>query len=197
MDRKNHAPRIPETDVDSMFYERWSPRSFTREPISEKQLSALFEAARWAPSCFNEQPWLFIYTATEEDHAAFLSTLVEQNRVWAVNAPVLVFAASRNCFSKTGNENSHAAFDTGAAWASLAFQAGKSGLYAHAMAGFNREKAYDILGLPRDKYTIHAAIAVGRKGSPEDLPVEIAEREFPNTRKPLSSIVCASKFTET
>ncbi len=114
MNQKETNPRIPETHVDTMFYERWSPRSFIKEQISKEQLLSLFEAARWAPSCFNEQPWLFIYAVSQEDHARFLSTLVEQNQIWARNAPVLAFAISRRYFTKSGKENRHAAFDTAA-----------------------------------------------------------------------------------
>lgn len=194
MTDKTPNPRKPEARVDPMFLDRWSPRSFLTDQIPENELSSLFEAARWAPSCNNEQPWLFIYATSREDREKFISALVEQNRTWAGKAPVLAFVISRKYFSKSGKLNRHANFDTGAAWLSLALQASKSDLYAHAMAGFNREKAYEILDIPEDKYDIIAAIAIGKKGDSSALPDNLAARESPNTRKPLSEVAFESKL---
>lgn len=194
MEEKIQNPRTPEVDVDPMFYDRWSPRSFTSEAITHQQVLTLFEAARWAPSCNNEQPWLFIYALRQEDRERFISALVEQNRLWAGKASVLAFALARKQFSNTGKTNRHAQFDTGAAWVSVAFQARKMGLYAHAMAGFSREKAYEILAVPQDTYDILAAIAIGRRGDPETLPENLKRIESPNTRKPLSEVALESTF---
>lgn len=171
-----------------MFLDRWSPRSFLTDPLSEQQLNSLFEAARWAPSCYNEQPWLFLYATSPEDRERFASTLVEKNRLWASKAPVLMFLLARRSFARTGELNRHAAFDAGAAWMSLALQARQLGLYAHAMAGFNQNKAYQILGVPKEDYQVMVAIAVGRRGDPSQLPEGLAELESPNTRKPLAEV---------
>ena len=194
MANKTTNPREPEASVDPMFLDRWSPRSFLNDQIPENVLISLFEAARWAPSCINEQPWLFIYATSQEDREKFISALVEQNRTWASKAPVLAFVISRKYFSKSGKPNRHANFDTGAAWMSLALQARKSGLYAHAMAGFKREKAFELLDIPEDKYDIIAAVAIGKKGDISSLPDNLAEREYPNTRKPLSEVAFKSKL---
>ena len=192
MTDKTINPRVPEADVDPMFPDRWSPRSFLPDTIPDNQVKSLFEAARWTPSCNNEQPWLFIYATSKKDREKFILALVEQNRIWASKAPLLAFVISRKYFSKTGKPNRHAKFDTGAAWMSLALQARKTGLYAHAMAGFNREKAYEILDVPEDTYDILAAIAIGRKGPCSSLPENLAVRESPNNRNPLSEVAFKS-----
>ena len=183
-----HNSRTPEADVDSQFVDRWSPRAFADDPLSREQLTALFEAARWAPSCSNEQPWLFIYAVTPADRARFAGALLPANQVWAPRAPLLLFVLCRRRFDHNDQDNRHAAFDAGAAWMSLALQARKLGLHAHAMAGFSRQKAYAILGVPAADYDIMAAVAVGRRADPSALPVEVAVREHPNERKPLAEV---------
>ncbi len=188
MSIKPPNPRSSEDQVDCMFTDRWSPRAFLSDPLTEHQIQALFEAARWAPSCFNEQPWFFIYAAEAKDRETFTSILVKKNQLWAGRAPLLMFAIARRKFQQSGKENRHAPFDTGAAWLSLALQARKLGLYAHAMAGFNVEKAHAVLGVPKKDYQIMAAIAVGRKGDGEHLPEDLLQMESPNSRKPLSEV---------
>ena len=133
--------RTPECEVDCIFTDRWSPRAFRSDPLPEHQIKSLFEAARWAPSCFNEQPWLFVYATGAEERRKFVSVLVEKNQRWASKCPLLMFVLTRRKFQEGGRENRHAPFDAGAAWVSLALQARRLGLYAHAMAGFNLEKA--------------------------------------------------------
>ena len=186
--------RNPEAEIDSMFIDRWSPRAYESRPLTQDQLGSLFEAARWAPSCINEQPWLFVYATTDEDRKRFLPALVEGNQVWAKNASLLIFLLCRRHFSHNGKENRHASFDAGAAWMSLALQARKLGLYAHAMAGFSREKAFEILGAPEDEYDIMAAIAVGNRASPAVLPEAVATRERPSERKPHGEVVKEGSF---
>ncbi len=188
MSTKPPNPRSSEVEVDSMFTDRWSPRAFLSDPLPEHQIQALFEAARWAPSCFNEQPWFFIYATEAKDREIFTSILVKKNQLWAGRAPLLMFSIARRKFLQSGKENRHAPFDTGAAWLSLALQARKLGLYAHAMAGFNVEKAHEVLGVPKEDYQILAAIAVGRKGDGEHLPEDVLQMESPNSRKPLSEV---------
>ena len=192
IDRSN--PRHPLADVDSQFIDRWSPRAFAPNPLSEVQLSALFEAARWAPSCYNDQPWLFLYAVTEHDRARFAEALVSANQAWAARAPLLLFVLCRRRFAHNGQENRHAPFDAGAAWMSLALQARKLGLYAHAMAGFSRQKAFEILDVPVEDYDIMAAVAVGYRAGADILPDEVAAREVPGDRKPPADVAREGRF---
>jgi nitroreductase len=192
IDRRN--PRNPTADVDSQFLDRWSPRAFDPSPLAEDQLAALFEAARWAPSCYNEQPWLFLYAVTPEDRARFAEALLSANQVWAPRAPLLFFVLCRRRFGHNNQENRHAPFDAGAAWLALALQARKLGLYAHAMAGFSRQKAYEILAVPQEDYDIMAAVAVGRGGDAQILPDDVAAREQPSQRKPLTEVAWEGRF---
>jgi len=194
MASKTPNTRTPESEVDSMFTDRWSPRAFLSDPIPEHQIKSLFEAARWAPSCFNEQPWLFVYATEPEQRAKLVSILVPKNQRWADKCPLLMFALARKNFKQGGRENRHAPFDTGAAWMALALQARRLGLYAHGMAGFNQEKAYEVLGVSKDEYHVMAAIAVGRKDeAADDLPEDLRAMESPNTRKEPSE-VATDKF---
>ena len=170
--------------VQEFIANRWSPYAYDpRREVSEEDLRSLFEAARWAPSCFNEQPWLFLYAAGETDRARFMPALVEKNQAWVKNASLLIYLLCRRNFSHNDQVNRHAPFDAGAAWMSLALQARKLGLYAHAMAGFNREKAYEILKVHAKEYDIMAAIAVGYRAEPGSLPELVAAAEKPSDRK--------------
>jgi nitroreductase len=182
-------PRNPEYDVDSRFIDRWSPRSFFPEALSDEQVHTLFEAARWAPSCFNEQPWVFAFARSEADRALFASALSERNRLWASRAPLLCFVLARTKFTVNGKPNRWAAFDAGSAWMSLALQARQMGLYAHGMAGFNMEKAQEVLKINPEEHLILAAIAVGRLGDPSQLPEDMRAQEFPNDRRPQAAFV--------
>ena len=188
MNAKPPNARTPDWDIDSMFTDRWSPRAFSSDPLSDREVQTLFEAARWAPSCFNEQPWLFVYATEPERRAKLVSCLVAKNQLWAGKAPLLMFVLARRNFRKTGNENRHAPYDAGATWMALALQARKLGLYAHAMAGFNQEKAYEVLGAPREEYLVMAAIAVGRKTEDSGLPDDLRAMESPNARKPHAEV---------
>jgi nitroreductase len=192
-----HNPRTPETEVDAIFVDRWSPRAFLPDPIPEPELRALFEAARWAPSCGNEQPWLFLYARTPEDRERFATALTPRNREWAPHAPLLMFALARRSFAGSGKPNRTAPFDTGAAWMALALQARRLGLHAHGMAGFDMEKAYEVLGAPREEYEIIAAIAVGRRGGAAQLSERDAARETPSTRKPHAEVAREGGFGPT
>jgi nitroreductase len=189
-------PRVPEVHIDSMFIDRWSPRSFLPEPLRPEEVLALFEAARWAPSASNEQPWLFIYAVGEEDRRRFAATLVEWNRRWASSAPLLGYVLARRNLADKDRPNPTALFDAGAAWMSLALQAQRLGLHAHGMGGFDRAKAIAALGVPADRYEIIAAFAVGRRGDPADLPEDLREREAPSPRKPLAEVTVEGRFPE-
>ncbi|MBN2172345.1 MAG: nitroreductase family protein [Candidatus Krumholzibacteriota bacterium] len=181
-------PRRTEAAVDPMFPGRWSPRAFADEPLSDDALASLFEAARWAPSCNNEQPWLFVAAVTPEEKTRFAEALTAGNRVWAPRAGALIFVLARRQFARDGEPNRWAEFDCGAAWLSLALQARAMGLYAHAMAGFDAEKAREALGFPADEYAAVAAVAVGHRGDPGALPENLRRMERPNDRKPLAEV---------
>jgi nitroreductase len=191
---RRFATRTAETAVDPLLLERWSPRAFSPEPVAEEMLSALFEAARFAPSAANEQPWLFLYAATAEELARFRPLLVDGNRRWADRAPVLAFVLARRRFARKDEVNDWAAFDAGAAWMALAVQARLLGLYTHAMAGFHQDKVYEVLGVPRGDYAVLAAIAIGKLGDRAQLPPDLAEREQPTPRKPLAEVAIAGRF---
>jgi nitroreductase len=188
MDAKPQNPRTPDWDIDSMFTDRWSPRAFLPDPLSDREVQTLFEAARWAPSCYNEQPWLFVYATESEQRQKLVSCLAAKNQLWASRAPLLMFILARRTFQKSGKENRHAPYDAGAAWMALALQTRKLGLYAHAMAGFSQEKAYEVLGVSREEYYVMAAIAVGRKAEDSGLPDDLRAMESPNSRKPHAEV---------
>lgn len=181
-------------DIDPVFIHRWSPRAFSDKPVRENRLQSLFEAARWSPSCFNEQPWLFLYAATEADLAIYRSILTAQNQLWAGRVPVLAFLLAKKQFSQNTKPNDWAEFDCGAAWMSLAIQANKLGLSTHAMAGFDPEKAHDVLHIPREQYRVMAAIAIGYRGEASQLPSTLLEREIPSQRKPLAQVALQGLF---
>lgn len=152
--------RSSETAVHPQFLDRWSSRSFDGTPLSKEQIDTLFEAARFAPSSFNEQPWRFILPRKEQ-HDAFFSLLSEGNREWVKRAGLLCFLITKRTLAKTGEENRFAFFDAGSAWMSLALQAHHLGLSAHAMGGFSVESSYAVLGVDQSHYEVLAAIAVG------------------------------------
>jgi len=174
--------------LDARYLDRWSPRSFLPDPIPEDVIATLFEAARWSPSCFNEQPWLFVYARDEERRKTFTSVLVEGNRIWAGRAPLLVLVFARRAFTHNGKPNASSEFDTGAAWMALCLQAQSLGLSCHAMAGFNPRQAHEVTGVAEDAYRAMCAIAIGRRGDPSALPDTLRERETPSDRRPLETI---------
>ena len=180
--------RVSDFPVDRQFLDRWSPRAFSPEPLTRTQVQTVLEAARWAPSSFNEQPWLFVFAQSAADLAKFRPLLMDQNRVWADQAPVLVLIFARRHFAHNGKANRHYMFDAGAAWMSLALQARSLGLYAHAMGGFHQDKAYETLGVPADRYEALCAVAIGRYGDAGGLPPALAEKESPGPRKALAEI---------
>ena len=180
--------------IEAHFTDRWSPRSFRSELLAEEQVSALFEAARWAPSCFNEQPWRFVYATTAEDRERLAGLLMEGNRVWAAKAPLLGIVFAKKTFTQNGKPNRWAGFDAGAASFSLAMQAHAVGLHAHFMGGFEEAACYEALGVPEQDYTAMAAFAVGRRGEASELPEGLAERELPSDRKPLGELAFEGRF---
>lgn len=186
--------RKPGYDIDAVFLNRWSPRSFKSDQVPNEVLFSLFEAARWAPSGSNEQPWRFILARTQEDRERFYPFIAEGNRVWCEKAPVLVLIVSKTINSRGTASPSHA-FDAGAAWGYLALEATRQGLVTHAMGGFDREKARAALGIP-EGYEPHAVIAIGYQGEKEELPEALQEREKPSGRRELSEMVFEGVFSE-
>ncbi len=182
------SARIPQAAVDSQFLDRWSGRALSSEPIPPETIKSLFEAARWAPSSFNEQPSLFVYADSEPDLSRLRPLLVPKNRVWTDRAPLLMAVFSRREFGKNGKPNRHAAFDAGAAWMSLALQAQSLGLCAHAMAGFDEAATYTALGVSPDRFVAMAMIAVGKLVDAAILPPDLQAVEKPNGRKDASRV---------
>ena len=184
--------------VHDLIRSRWSPRAFSsREPTSE-DLKTIFEAGRWAASSYNEQPWRF-FVARKSDGPSYdklLQLLVPANQAWAKNAPVLVIMAAKKTFSHSGAPNYYALHDAGQALAHVFLQARALGLYAHGMAGFDRERARKELALP-DDYDVAAALALGYLGSPDQLNEQQRSSELaPRQRKPLNEIVFTTTFNE-
>ena len=180
-------PRVASADVDPLLINRWSPRSFSSDSLTEKEIASIFEGARWSPSSFNRQPWLFVYETDGADRAVFDSILMPGNQVWATKAPLIGFIFA-NTKTREGRRPRTSQFDTGAAWMSLALQARSLGLYSHAMAGIDHDAVYEKLGVSDEFYTAMCGFVVGRIGSREALPDDLRERESPNDRKPISDI---------
>lgn len=173
--------RVSGAYVDPLFLRRWSRRAFSPRAVEPEIVESLFEAARWAPSARNAQPWVFVVAASEEELARSRPILNEKNRLWAAKAPLLAFLFARRHHGD-GKPNRSAAFDAGAAWMSLALQAARLGLVTHAMGGFAAPLAYEVLGVPEAELEAQVAIAIGYPGDPSALPPELAGREGPSTR---------------
>ncbi len=189
--------RQPETTVSSIFLERWSPRSFTGEAIPHEELMAMFEAAKWAPSSYNNQPWRFIY-ATSQNQAAWdklFNLLGDFNKSWCKTASVLVVVVSKNTFDFNGKPCQTHSFDTGAAWGYLALEAWQRGYAAHGMQGFDYAAAKQALNL-NDDYTVEAMIAIGKPDSKEKLSADLQDKEQPSERKSLAQIVAEGQLPE-
>ncbi|HEY7304728.1 MAG TPA: nitroreductase family protein [Bryobacteraceae bacterium] len=192
-----HADTLP--TVHELIRTRWSPRSFSERPISNEDLRTILEAARWAASSFNEQPWRFLIARKSdgEVYDRMLSLLVPRNQEWAKTAPVLMIMAAKRTFSHNGSPNSYALHDTGAALAHFMLQAHALGLYAHGMAGFDRARAREVLGIP-DDYDLGAAVALGYLDTPDKLTneqqrqAEVAKR----VRRPLHELAFGGHWGE-
>lgn len=188
--------RKPEYKIHPLLLSRWSPRSMTGEAIADEELMPLFEAARWAPSSYNNQPWRFIYAKIGSKYwQKLFGLMVEFNQSWAKNAAVLVVVVSRKSFEFNNKPSATHNFDAGAAWENLALEAASRGLVAHGMEGFDYEKARKELEIP-DGYDIECMIAIGRRAPKEKLPKELQEREAPSTRKALKEVVMEGGFRE-
>ena len=192
-------PAPIDSPIHQLLRDRWSPRSFADKAIPDDVLRSLFEAARWAPSSNNEQPWAYI-VATKDDKTNFekvLGTLVEFNAGWAKSASALAIAVSELAFAKDRAPNRNALYDTGAATALLSVEATSRGLAVHQMAGFDPEKARQVFAIPEGWEAV-AAIAIGYPGDPGSLPPKLKDRELaPRTRKPIREFVMAGTWGHT
>ncbi|MFE5317256.1 nitroreductase family protein [Paenibacillus sp. NPDC056579] len=186
------AHRKSEYPINPLFLNRWSPRSYSSKQVSEQDVYTVLEAAHWAPSSFNDQPWRFIVAQTEEQLSVFHDFLSEFNRSWAEKAPVLILVASQKV-RDNGDPNGAHSFDSGTAWGYLALQAKLLGLATHAIGGFDRNKARTSLNVP-DDIELHAVITLGYQGDAADLPEALQAREIPNQRKPLNEVVIQGGF---
>ena len=181
--------------IHDLLSHRWSPRAFAGRPVEPASLVTLLEAARWAPSSYNEQPWNFIVAPKTETGLfnQLLDCLSRGNASWAAKAPVLMLAVAR-LLDEDGDPNRHAFYDVGQAVAQMAVQALDLGLYMHQMAGFDAEKAQRVFAVP-EQFEPAAAIALGYLGDPAELPERYREAEArPRTRKPLTDFVFAGQW---
>ncbi len=175
-------------DIMPEIKERWSMRAFSEEKISEDDIMAIIEAAKYAPSCFNEQPWRFIVADDDEKLEKMRGVLVESNQVWANAAPVLIAILSQKVFSYNGKDNFWNMFDTGTAWGYLSLEAHRRGLATHAMGGFSRSKLREVFGVS-DNHEIICVVALGKPGNKESLSEALQKREKPDIRKETSDFL--------
>lgn len=182
--------------INPLILSRWSPRSMTGESLSDEELLPLFEAARWAPSSYNGQPWRLLYAKRDTpEWDLFFDLLIDFNKSWCKDASALVLFVSRNTFEHNNKPAKTHSFDTGSAWMALALEGATRGLVVHGMEGFNYKDARTALNIPED-FTVEAMCAIGKRAPKEKLPPEMAEREAPSDRKPLSEIAIPGSFPQ-
>jgi nitroreductase len=192
------AVRAVTRPVEPLFLDRWSPRAFDASSIPQADLDTIFEAARWAPSAFNYQPWRLLYATRDgEDWGRFLGLLLPFNQSWVQNASALIFILSDTLITTRGSEDakpSHShSFDAGAAWVLMALQATRLGYHSHAMTGIDFTKARQELDVP-ERFRIEAAVAIGRIADKAILPEALQAREAPSGRKDISEFVGVGNF---
>ena len=188
IEKLKHAPHVP--GVEGLILRRWSPRVYADKEVPAAELKRLFEAARWAASSSNEQPWRFLVGRRgDETYKKILNALVEFNQAWARSAPVLVLAVAKMTFTAKGTPNRYGLHDTGAAMATLALQATADGLHTHSMAGFDNDLMRASFAIPSD-YELGAVTAIGYFGDPANLPEHLHKMEVSaRQRKPLEEFV--------
>ena len=182
--------RVYNYEIMELIKDHWSPRAFSDEQVPIEDLMAILEAARFAPSCFNEQPWRFIVGHSPEMRAKVLSLINEKNQVWAQHAPVLMIICGKKNFTYNGKPNFYNAFDSGTAWGFLLLEAQRRGYITHAMMGFDKAKTIELFELG-DIYQPIAAIALGKLGDKNSLSKELQEREEPGRRIDLEDLILA------
>jgi len=189
-------PAVTATAIHEVLRHRWSPRAFDSRPVENEKLRSLFEAARWAASSYNAQPWYFIVAAKDdpENYKRVTDCFVEFNQGWTKGAPVVAISVAGMKFQHNGEPNRHAFHDVGQAAANLALQATALGLQIHQMAGILPDKARELFGIPAGFEAV-AGIALGYPGDPASLPEGLREKEVaPRERKPLHSFVFTGKW---
>lgn len=179
--------RHADYSIHPQFINRWSPRAFSDREVSDDIVNTILEAARWAPSSNNQQPWRFIVARTEQQREVFKQFINTNNRLWTDQVPIFILLASYKLNAK-GEINGAAPFDTGAAWGSIALQANWLGVQTHAIGGYDKDKARELLNIP-DDYQLHAVIALGYRGATDNLPDNLQQREKPNGRRPLTESI--------
>ncbi len=192
-------PAVTNYEIHPLLAKRWSPRAFANTPVEIEKLRSLFEAAHWAASCFNDQPWNFI-VATKSEPEAFqkiLDCLVPGNSTWAQAAPVLIIAVAQTTFKHNNSPNKWGEYDLGQAAATLTIQAVSMGLFLHQMGGFDADKVIATFKLPENTKPM-AAIALGYPGDPNSLSPDLQEKELAPrslaSRHPLSSFVFTGEW---
>lgn len=191
---KGSEQRTADHPIDKIFLDRWSPRAMTGEPIPQEQLMELFEAARWAPSSYNNQPWRILYARRDNEHwPLFFDLMAEFNQGWAKNAAALILFISKTTFDFNGEASVTHSFDTGSAWENLALQGWLKGLVVHGMQGFDYDRARAALNIP-EGFRVEAMAAVGRPANPETLPPDLREKESPSDRRKLEETICEGPF---
>ena len=182
--------------IQDLILHRWSPRSFSQDPLSDEEIASLFEAARWAPSSYNNQPWRFLYAKKgTPEFPIFFNLLVEFNKSWCKEASILGVIASMTLFEHNQKPSPTHAFDTGAAWENLALEASSKNIVVHGMQGFDYEKARQELKIPNEVEVL-AMFAAGKPGPLEELPKNLQEKEKPSQRKPIQQFVFEGIWTE-
>ena len=192
-------PAATDHPVHDFIVKRWSPRAFSEKPVPPEVLRSLFEAARWAASSYNDQPWSYLVATSddEQNYSKMLGVLMDMNALWAKQAPVLAISVARQNFKHNGAPNRVALHDVGAANAQLTMEATSRGLLVHQMAGFHLDKAREVFGIPAGWEPV-SAIAIGYPGDPETLPEKLREPELAlRTRKPLSEFVMSGHWGHT
>ena len=186
--------RTSEYPVHELILRRWSPRAMSGESVSKENLMSLFEAARWAPSSYNEQEWRFLWAAKGTSYwDSFFSLLVEANQVWCAQGSHLIVLLYKETFTQTGEKNGVAQLDAGAAMQNLLLQATELGLVAHPMGGFDWTRALEVLEVPNG-FAVGAMIVVGHPAAPETLPKELRDMESPSSRKEFPQFVSEGLF---
>lgn len=188
LNRESAYPMLP------MLLSRVSYRAFSEERLTEDELMSLFEAAHWAPSSYNSQPWRFIYARRgEPEWDTFFSVLIDWNKSWCNRADTLVLIISRKNFERNEKPSVTSQFDTGAAWMSLAVEAHARNITTHGMSGFDYDEIRKKLQIP-ESYSVEAMIAIGKPGNKEDLPEEVRKGEVPSNRKSVQEVVSKGRF---
>lgn len=195
LEQEAKSKRKPSYPIHPLIFSRWSPRAMTGEAMSDKELFPLFEAAHWAPSSYNSQPWRILYAKRDTpEWDLFYNLLIDFNKEWCKNAAALVVMVSRDTFEKNDKPSVTHSYDTGAAWMAMALEGASRDLVVHGMSGFDYKKAKESLRVP-DGHTVEAMAAIGKRAPAESLPEEMQEREFPSDRKPLNEVIFEGGFS--